>query len=69
MELLGITGTEYVGYLASVMVLISFTMKDVKKTENGKHDRLYFVYHLWVFNAYFKSWVAYYNCKCSYFGC
>lgn len=31
MELLGITLTEYVGYLASIMVLISFTMKDVKK--------------------------------------
>ncbi|WP_411893730.1 uroporphyrinogen decarboxylase [Winogradskyella sp. A2] len=31
MELFGITGTEFVGYLASFMVLISFTMKDVKK--------------------------------------
>lgn len=31
MELFGITGTEYVGYFASFMVLISFTMKDVKK--------------------------------------
>jgi len=31
MELFGITGTEYVGYLASFMVLVSFTMKDVKK--------------------------------------
>ena len=31
MELLGITSTEYVGYLASFMVLLSFTMKDVKK--------------------------------------
>ena len=31
MELFGITGTEYVGYLASLMVLISFTMKDVNK--------------------------------------
>jgi len=31
MELFGITITEYVGYLASIMVLISFTMKDVKK--------------------------------------
>lgn len=31
MELLGITGTEYIGYLASFMVLLSFTMKDVKK--------------------------------------
>ena len=31
MELIGITGTEYVGYLASLMVLLSFTMKDVKK--------------------------------------
>ena len=31
MELFGITGTEYIGYLASLMVLISFTMKDVKK--------------------------------------
>lgn len=30
MELLGITGTEYVGYLASFMVLLSFTMKNVK---------------------------------------
>lgn len=31
MELFGITGTEYVGYLASFMVLLSFTMKDVRK--------------------------------------
>jgi len=31
MELFGITGTEYIGYLASLMVLISFTKKDVKK--------------------------------------
>lgn len=31
MELFGITITEYVGYLASIMVLLSFTMKDVKK--------------------------------------
>lgn len=31
MELFGITGTEYVGYMASFMVLLSFTMKDVKK--------------------------------------
>ncbi len=30
MELLGITGTEYVGYLASFMVLLSFTMKNAK---------------------------------------
>ena len=31
MELFGITVTEYIGYLASFMVLMSFTMKDVKK--------------------------------------
>ena len=31
MELFGITITEYIGYLASLMVLLSFTMKDVKK--------------------------------------
>ncbi|MDC1504584.1 uroporphyrinogen decarboxylase [Winogradskyella sp.] len=31
MELFGLTVTEYIGYLASLMVLISFTMKDVKK--------------------------------------
>ncbi|NRB61260.1 MAG: uroporphyrinogen decarboxylase [Winogradskyella sp.] len=31
MELFGITATEYVGYFASLMVLVSFTMKDVKK--------------------------------------
>lgn len=31
MELFGITGTEYIGYLGSLMVLISFTMKDVMK--------------------------------------
>lgn len=30
MELFGITGTEYVGYLASLMVLLSFTMKSIK---------------------------------------
>lgn len=31
MELFGITGTEYVGYMASIMVLLSFTMKEVKR--------------------------------------
>ena len=31
MELFGITETEYIGYLASFMVLLSFTMKAVKK--------------------------------------
>lgn len=31
MELFGITGTEYIGYLASLMVLLSFTMKGIKK--------------------------------------
>ena len=31
MELFGITGMEYIGYLASFMVLLSFTMKDVRK--------------------------------------
>ncbi|MDX1271554.1 uroporphyrinogen decarboxylase [Bizionia paragorgiae] len=31
MELFGITGAEYIGYLASFMVLLSFTMKDVVK--------------------------------------
>ncbi|HPF97923.1 MAG: uroporphyrinogen decarboxylase [Flavobacteriaceae bacterium] len=31
MDLFGITGTEIVGYLASFMVLLSFTIKDVKK--------------------------------------
>ena len=31
MELFGITSIEYIGYLASFMVLLSFTMKDIKK--------------------------------------
>jgi len=31
MELFGITGTEWVGYLASLAVLLSFTMKDMTK--------------------------------------
>lgn len=31
MELFGITGSEYIGYLASCMVLLSFTMKNVTK--------------------------------------
>jgi len=30
MELFGITATEYIGYSASLMVLLSFTMKNVK---------------------------------------
>ena len=30
MELFGITATEYIGYLASLMVLLSFTMKNMK---------------------------------------
>ena len=30
MEFLGISGTEWIGYLASFMVLISFTMKNIK---------------------------------------
>ncbi|CDF80238.1 conserved hypothetical protein [Formosa agariphila KMM 3901] len=31
MEVLGISVTEWVGYLASLVLLISFTMKDVVK--------------------------------------
>lgn len=31
MEFFGITVTEYIGYLASFIVLLSFTMKEVKK--------------------------------------
>ena len=31
MELFGITGTEYIGYLASFMVLLSFTMKNMSR--------------------------------------
>jgi hypothetical protein len=31
LELFGITVAEYIGYLASIMVLLSFTMKAVKK--------------------------------------
>ncbi len=31
MELFGITLTEYVGYLASIFVLLSFTMKDLRQ--------------------------------------
>lgn len=31
MEIFGVTLTEYIGYMASIMVLLSFTMKDVKK--------------------------------------
>ena len=31
MGLFGITVTEYIGYLASFIVLLSFTMKEVKK--------------------------------------
>ena len=30
MELFGITGLEYIGYFASLMVLLSFTMKTVR---------------------------------------
>ena len=46
MELFGITLTEFVGYLASIMVLISFTMKDVKKlrTVNMMGCLLFVVY-------------------------
>ena len=31
MDMFGITGLEYIGYLASLMVLLSFTMKSIKK--------------------------------------
>ena len=31
MDLFGISQTEYIGYLASFMVLLSFTMKDIKR--------------------------------------
>lgn len=31
MEIFGITGTEWVGYAASLGVLLSFLMKDIKK--------------------------------------
>lgn len=42
----GITGTELVGYLASLAVLVSFTMKDVSKLRmiNGVGCLLFVVY-------------------------
>lgn len=46
MELLGITITEWVGYLASLAVLISFTMKDLTKLRmiNGVGCLLFVIY-------------------------
>lgn len=46
MEILGITGTEWVGYLASLAVLISFTMKDLKNLRmiNGVGCLLFVIY-------------------------
>lgn len=58
MELLGITGTEYIGYLASFMVLLSFTMKDVKKLRLVNMTGCILYYNLWFFNANIKNWTA-----------
>ena len=46
MEILGITGTEWIGYAASLAVLISFTMKDLKKlrTINALGSLLFILY-------------------------
>lgn len=46
MEILGITILEWVGYLASLAVLISFTMKDLKKLRmiNGVGCLLFVLY-------------------------
>jgi len=46
MELLGITGTEWIGYLASIAVLISFTMKDLRNLRmiNGVGCLLFVLY-------------------------
>ena len=46
MEILGITLLEWVGYLASLAVLISFTMKDLRKLRmiNGVGCLLFVLY-------------------------
>ncbi|WP_046744985.1 hypothetical protein [Kordia zhangzhouensis] len=46
MDILGITITEWIGYMASIAVLISFTMKDLKKLRmiNGIGCLLFVVY-------------------------
>lgn len=46
MELFGITATEYVGYLASFMVLLSFAMKSIKalRTVNMVGCVLFIIY-------------------------
>jgi len=46
MEIFGITGTELVGYLASIAVLISFTMKDLRNLRmiNGVGCLLFVLY-------------------------
>ena len=46
MDILGITATEWVGYLASLAVLISFTMKDLNKLRmiNGIGCLLFVIY-------------------------
>ncbi|WP_298513983.1 uroporphyrinogen decarboxylase [uncultured Kordia sp.] len=46
MEILGITTLEWVGYLASLAVLISFTMKDLRKLRmiNGVGCLLFVLY-------------------------
>ena len=46
MDILGITILEWVGYLASLAVLISFTMKDLKKLRmiNGVGCLLFVLY-------------------------
>lgn len=48
MEILGITITEWVGYLASLAVLLSFTMKEMTKLRivNGIGCILWVVYGL-----------------------
>ncbi len=46
MDILGITGTEIIGYLASLAVLVSFTMKDLKNLRmiNGIGCLLFVLY-------------------------
>jgi hypothetical protein len=46
MDILGITLTEWIGYVASLAVLISFTMKDLTKlrTINGVGCLLFVTY-------------------------
>lgn len=59
MELFGITLTDGVGYLASLLLMISFALKNVRSLRIVNSFGLYRLYNLWIYVIYFLAYHYY----------